>query len=374
MGRTSRGANGVIHQAGLGVKRHDAPQRAVPGLLRAVVMATYPTDSEDNQQSYQVTCDLLLLRSNASLFNVPVALAVGVNNASLPWIPKPTTGTLSGAPLVFRVMDSRGNNEPLDPTAPSDFNGDVVLVQFIESDEHFPVIVGRLTHLSTFRKVIDGPGWAENTSRDAQRGVPESREVYHRHAGTEVRINETGDILIDTVGATTDELTEVPDPFFGGAVRVRLKPGQRLVVAGGGLVGAPIRADSDLISLVQNADNSISVRLADGNANVEIDALGNARADLLGKVVVVAPIVGPATVGMLGATQPFVKGLALQSALSALTLALGGYAAALGPPTGVPPPVVTGAAAQAATIALNTALLLFSTQVAAALSLTIKGE
>lgn len=367
MGRTAKGSNGVVHQAGLGVRRHDAPRRAVPGLLRGVVMNTYATDSDQNPQSYQVTCDVMLLKSSCALFGVPVALGVGVNNASLPWVPKPTTGTLSGAPLVLRTMDSKGNNEPLDPTAPSDFNGDVVLIQFIESDEHFPVITGRLTHLSTFRKVVDGGGWADNQARDTQRGVPESREGYYRHAGTEVRINETGDVLIDTVGATSDELLEIPDPFIGGTVRVRLKPGQRAVFAGGGVIGAPIALAADLFSVVQNVDNSLSVRLADGNVDFSIDALGNRTATIFGSIVITVPVVGPATIGLLGAAQSFVKGEALQSALLDF---LGHIASAFGT-------IAIGApagGAPAATYMATTALTALTAALTASLSATIKGE
>ena len=75
---------------------------------------------------------------------------------------------------------------------------------------------------------------------------------------------------------------------------------------------------------------------------------------------------------MLSAIEPFVKGTSLQTALTTLQTGLNAYSAALlAAPVGGAVSVVS---AGTAATALTAALVTFATQVAASLSLTIKGE
>lgn len=349
----TRGRNGVVYPAGLKVQSKTDRKlgQQVGGLYRAIVINTYTPDEDSNPTDYQVFCDVVLLKTQTPLPMVPVMIPAGVANAAS-WIPKATTKTLSGLPLNLTIFSRKGVFQG-EATAFDDMDGDMVLVQFVESSRQFPIITGRITHQNTKRTAVTGSGWSDGLLQDEQRGHPQKLEAYFRHGGTEVRINEVGDLLVDTVGATDDDLLEAPLPT-SGEVRVRLKRGRKLVVAGGSIAGAGGAGGQELLTLVE-------------------DEIGNVTAELaVGKVKVTVPLIGPALLDLLGATQPFVLGFALQTALTSLTTALNVYAAAIGPP-GPSIPVTTSMTSAAAT-ALATALAAFAAQVTAALSLTIKGE
>lgn len=232
-----RGANGVYYQEGLGVedKKRQTSKRRYDGIYRAVVINVYPTDDAKNIPAKEVVCDVVLLRTLIPLSTVPVAAWVGANDGKT-WNPKPTTGTVSGEPLVLpRVFSKRGTRED-DPIRVDDYNGDMVLIRFIEGDGEFPMIVDRITHGQSRRKVIAGDGW-NNTdpTGTAQRGKPELNEIFQRFAGTELRINKIGDVLLDLIGANhlIEDPAEVPIPLLGGEVRVRIKDGLSLVISAG---------------------------------------------------------------------------------------------------------------------------------------------
>lgn len=356
-----------IYSEGMKVRpKGQAAKRRYFAKYRAVVINTYATDEQQNTSSYQVRCDILLVRSQIPLANVPVLAPAGVNDAQ-PWTPTPTTGTFSGNPLNLRTFSKRGTFEG-NPTPLSDLNGDHVLIEFIEGDPDFPMIVGKLPHQFTNRAVIDGDGWSD-ASQDTQRGTPEKREAYFRHWGTEVRVNASGDVLVDTVGATPDIVTEVPSPT-GGEVRVRMKRGQEAIIAGGSMGGAGNLGGDDLFAARQDIDGSVNVRMGSDEVTISVTPLGVTI--VVGGIVYSAPTAGPATINMLSGAEPFVKGTAYSSAMSQLVTALNVYAAALG--SGTPAdPVTKGQAATAAT-ALVTALGAFLVSITGSLSLTIKGE
>lgn len=346
---TRKGQNGLVYQSGLAVKERGAIPARMPlgGVYRAVVIKTYPTDdAEHNAQGYHVLCDVILCKSLVRLVGVPVELHMGVADATVPWVPRETTKTLSGAELRLGVLDDAGRYlgeaTPLD-----DLDGDLVRVQFTEGSPERPIVVGPSTHRATRRRVVAGAGWADAT-QDAQRGRQEAGEAYLRHGGTEVRINRAGDVLVDTVGASpTDDSAEVPGPA-GGEVRVRLKRGRRLVVAGGDFA-----TGAELLSVQQGVDGSV-------------------RAEMPGGLLYQKPAVGPATVGLLGASKAAVLGEELQAAGAALVTALTGYANALGPPG--PPVALTTANAAGAAQGLTLALADFTAKLAAAQSAVVKLE
>lgn len=152
----------------------------------------------------------------------------GVVDAA-PWIPRPTSQNLkTQLPLNITLLTESGQFADV-VTRPSEMDGDHVLIEFLDGgDPDFPCIVGAWSHRATKRKITNGSGWSES---DDKRGEPQSRERYLRHGGTEVRINETGDVLVNTEGANpTDLSTETPTPIVGGNVRVKTKAGTSLTI------------------------------------------------------------------------------------------------------------------------------------------------
>jgi hypothetical protein len=359
---------GPVYQAGIGVTpKGQAKKPLLNGLYRGVVINTYATDSDLNDSDYQVRCDVILVRSQVPLPSVAVLGNTGVNDGR-PWTPKPTTATFSGKPLNLRVFSKRGTFEG-DPTLFDDMNGDNVVVQFIEGDRDFPMIMGKMTHRRTKRIVIAGDGW-EDALQDDFRDTPFSEEHYFRYSGVEARVNHAGDVLLDTVGATTDLENEIPAPT-GGEVRVRLKRGQKAVIAGGSVAGEGNLGGADLLSVTQDDLGAIEAKLSD-QLTIAISALGEVEINL-GGIKYTKDAGGLVAVDLLGAVEPFVKGTAYSTAMvTNLVTALNTYAAALlvAPVAGA----VNVASATTAAADLVTALTAFSTAVTASLSATIKGE
>ncbi len=271
--KTTKTRGGTIVQSGLDVRNRDNPaSRAKPtlGLYRAFVYRTYtPYDSEgerreDNRRGYQVECDVLLVRTQQLLLNVPVMQTTfGVNNAE-PWIPRPTTRTISGQNEVrFQVQGKDGRFEGV-ATPFDDIDGEMVIVQFVEGDPDFPIITGALVHQKTNRKVLQSPtgrdGWTEG---EQEQGLAYEEEHYLHHHGTEVRINGGGDILIDTTGAYEDAATE-DNGAARGNVRMRVKEGQRLTIAMG--------ADEDVLEVFKDGSQ---LRVDLGEAADERVVLGD---------------------------------------------------------------------------------------------------
>jgi hypothetical protein len=201
---------------------------------RAVVLATYATNAsirtqlnENTTRKYEIECDVLLLKSSVFYPRVPVVQRDhGVNNANL-WLPRPTTRVIDGSALNFTRVSARGTKQTI-PQNPEELDGDIVVLEFLEGDLEMPIITGAFTHPKTNRLVIEGSGWSESL-QGTERGTPHQNEKYIRYRGVELRINDNGDVLIDTVGATKDESNEVP-AATGGQVRVRVKSTERFTV------------------------------------------------------------------------------------------------------------------------------------------------
>jgi hypothetical protein len=200
---------------------------------RAVVVNTRVTDdplADEVGTQYSVECDLLLIRSGSHAMNVPVLQRNhGINNVHDLWIPRPSTRVVSGnsALNLDRILSPRGTRVgPI--TAYDDVDGDHVLVSFVEGRRDYPVIVGALTHKKTNRIVIAGSGWTEATAA-AKRGIPEKDEYFTHHKGAEIRINDDGEVLVDTVGAYTDASTETVTADKG-QIRFRVKDELRFTI------------------------------------------------------------------------------------------------------------------------------------------------
>jgi hypothetical protein len=203
-------------------------------LCRAIVLRTYATDAPERTQAtpdttrkYEVECDILMAKTCVFYPRVPVMQrGHGVNDADV-WIPKGTTHVIGGGELNLSRVSRRGTLQSLPPNI-EELNGDQVIVQFMEGDPEMPIITGSLTHAKTNRLVKEGSGWSES-QQGAERGTPYQDEKYFRYRGVEVRVNDAGDVLIDTVGATNEEVTEAPT-LTGGQVRVRVKPTEKFTV------------------------------------------------------------------------------------------------------------------------------------------------
>jgi len=263
--KTTRSSAGGVYQAGLDVRTRGEPRpfETTRGPYRGVVIETYVTGSENRSESaFSVEADVVLVRSGARLSRVPVLSRWGVNDAA-PWVPRKTTRTLSGDPLnVDGTITRRGRFVEL-ASVLSDLDGDVVLVDYIEGDFRFPVVTGAYPHPHSHREVIEGDGWAE-AEGGSERGTPHDKESFFRFAGAEVRINSAGDVLLDTVGATSDRVDE--DPAEGqGQVRIRVKSSKRLTVEMDGTDVLEVWKDAGQVRIDLGEDATQRLVLGDDN-------------------------------------------------------------------------------------------------------------
>lgn len=222
--------NGRTVKSGISPQERQARVTA-DGFYRGIVLKTYATDDANriDEHPYAIECDVLLMRSLVVLPHVPVLQrGLGVTDADL-WIPRPSTRSLSGGPLTLSMRSSRGALQEF-PTKLGDLDGDNVLVTYIEHDQEHPVIIGPMPHTGTKRLVVKGAGWSPS-ALGSERGTPHLSEHYFRYRGVEVRINDKGDVLLDTVGAydKTGEIADSPMPS-GGQVRLRVKGTEKFVI------------------------------------------------------------------------------------------------------------------------------------------------
>ena len=224
---------GVVVQSGVDLKPRSTQRYRLmdPALrpFRAVVVNSRVIDEAGHVRGIAVECDVILVRTQLSIQNVPVLQRqYGINNVHDLWVPRPTTRSLDDSDLnVNRTVSSRGTFVA-PATSLGELDGDMVLVDFMEGNKDFPIIVGALPHERSNRVLTSGIGWREGSV--AERGAPKRDEYYTHHYGAEVRINEQGDLLVDTVNAYADPATEDAGAA-SGQVRFRIKDSQRLTVA-----------------------------------------------------------------------------------------------------------------------------------------------
>ena len=240
--RPFRMSGGHVLQSGMNMQHpvgNDQPLRPMFGKYRGIVLRTFATDDavrtegnrrQGSQRVTNVECDVILVTSQTVLSRVPVMQrGHSANNAGPLWIPRESRVALGEdgrsdptQPLNLNRVSRGGAPMPQVPPLLRDLDGDLVLVEFVEGDLEKPVISGALTHEHARRRVIAGDGWAEGSGAE-KRGTPEVREHYLHHQGSEVRINGTGDVLIDTVGAHDDNDEEDASASGKGQVRIRVK-------------------------------------------------------------------------------------------------------------------------------------------------------
>ncbi len=240
--RPQRLRNGAVVQSGIDAHDHRgrdsilSPRKAP---YRAIVVNTHLLGEDAHVRGLSVECDVILVHVNIALHSVPVMQRQhGINNVHDLWIPRKTTRVLTKDSSDRTVTDtdrelnldrilSRRGTDPKPITPLGDVDGDMVLVDFIEGNQDFPIIVGALPHERTRRPVRAGTGWREGDT--STRGEARADEYYTHHFGCEVRINEQGEFLIDTVDAYSDPATEDNSPAVG-QVRVRLKDNLKFTV------------------------------------------------------------------------------------------------------------------------------------------------
>ncbi len=232
--QTHRLRSGAIVQAGLNVTTRDYFDRIIPRLApyRAVVLQTMVEDSIDrltSRRRAKVLCDVIMVSSQITLQRVQVVQRLGVNSGQ-PWIPRPSTRRIStNGAVVLQRRSRQGSPEPGDPPTPfDDLDGDAVLMDFIEGDLDYPIISGSMEHERTLRTIVEGEGWDESNG-GSERGAVHKNERYVRWGGTEFRVNAAGDVLFDTVGATSDIINEAITAV-GGQFRIRVKSQRRFTV------------------------------------------------------------------------------------------------------------------------------------------------
>ena len=288
----------VISQGGLNIRdRYDRSSVRVPirTPARAIVLAAYTPDDPNNQRGTGVECDVMFISTQGKMFNVPVMqLNHGVNNLHDLWVPKATTRDMSGSTLnTTGAVTKRGNLNEDGSTLTnfSEMDGDMVLVDFIESRVDFPIIIGAVSHEQTKRVVTDGTGWAAGDA--SSRGTPEAGEFYISHSGSEVRVNGNGDVLIDTVGANADPVNE--DPSTGaGQMRIRIKDAHRFTV------------ECDGVDVLEVFKDGTGVHIDLGEGATEHIVLGDALLSLFNAHVHPVPFggaSGPPTTPMVAGTH-----------------------------------------------------------------------
>lgn len=271
--RPQRIMGGVVVQSGVDLRPRSMRPILEPSMrpFRAVVVSTRVVGEDGNLRGVSVECDVLLVRYQYAIRNVPVLQRQhGINNVHDLWIPRPSTRVVSGdtsQPLNLDRTHSRRGTEVGAGTPFADADGDMVLVDFIESNPDYPIVIGALAHERSNRVVRTGDGWREGESDT--RGNPRRDEYYTHHYGSELRINEQGDVLIDTVGAYSDPATEDASGA-GGQVRVRVKDGERLTIA--------IGDDEDVLEVYKDG-SQLKVDIGEG-ADEQL-VLGNRLSDFI---------------------------------------------------------------------------------------------
>ncbi len=220
---------GAVVQAGLDVRHVPERREQMIGVYRAVVISTYTRENPSNFRGVDVECDVILTESRSGIPRVPVAQHNhGVNNLHGHWVPRPSTRSVT-TNLPFNLVGQTKRGAYLGPvTAYDDLDGDLVGVEYVEGNKHHPIITRSFTHERTKRLIVSGSGWAEG-ELTSSRGTPHSDEYYVHHQGTEVRVNAAGDVLVDTVGAHSDPVNELP-ATGRGQVRIRVKSSKRFTV------------------------------------------------------------------------------------------------------------------------------------------------
>jgi hypothetical protein len=193
--------NGAIFQSGVPTRLPAARPTAAYGLLlRGVVVATYVLDDETHPQAQgtnrggpvAVYCDVITYGSRAGsqtrLLKQCLVLQRrgGLHDGDI-WMPKATTKDVTGPNNLDR---NTGSNS-------SYWDGDHVLVSFMDDSFSLPVILGGIPHPSADAGV-EAQGAAGEQRRRMKLRQVDGHPDYTKHHGSYYGIDDLGNHTLDT--------------------------------------------------------------------------------------------------------------------------------------------------------------------------------
>ena len=201
----------TTRQSGIQWRTVDKPEErnsAEGLLLRGVVVATYTVDDDKLYPlPFQVTdtpntpvsiyCDVLCYTSIPGTRWVPIAKALvlqdkgSIHNGRI-WKPKATTLEVASTTDV----DGGAN--------PAHFDGDHVLVGFVDGNKNQPIILGGVPHPSNNVGNLD-----KTVGHRTQLKLADGDPDFFKHHGTFYGITNKGDWLVDTTFANDGQLDAV---------------------------------------------------------------------------------------------------------------------------------------------------------------------
>jgi hypothetical protein len=205
-------------QHGTPWRSRSAPALDAQGvLLRGVVVATYVTDDDNHpavdpptgDDPVAVYCDVLVYSSIPGqrlhiLRQVLVSQPFGGMHTGMVWKPKATTASL------VDDLDINGGS------VPAYFDGDHVLVGFLDNDMSLPVVLRALPHPS-----LDFGNEDKESGQRMKMTLVDGAPLYLKNRGTVFGVTDTGDAIIDTRYAHDGEFDDVgqePAPATDGSV------------------------------------------------------------------------------------------------------------------------------------------------------------
>jgi hypothetical protein len=193
--------NGGVFQSGVPTRVPSAAPLAANGLmLRGVVVATYVLDDETHPQAQgtnrggpvAVYCDVITYGSRAGsqtrLLKQCLVLQRrgGLHDGDI-WLPKATTKDVTGPNNLDRNV---GGNS-------SYWDGDHVLVGFMDDNFSLPIIVGGIPHPSADAGV-EAQGAAGEQRRRLKLRQVDAHPDYTKHHGSYYGIDNLGNHIVDT--------------------------------------------------------------------------------------------------------------------------------------------------------------------------------
>lgn len=246
-----RGRHGQTLQASMpkqrlsvrGLRMADRPFRAAVFAVRSGNRAA--SSFVDREDVRGVFVDVYLYgRQPGPLHNVRVPQGPGVHDGDI-WIPRPTSGVIPTGDQAFLDYPN---------TDPETWDGDHVLVDFVEGDESLPYIRGIWTHPQIDASVS---AEAELGAKRLLIGAEDGSPRISRHHGIAWGVTALGDWLLDARNANSGEPqadgSETEQAEAKGSFLARLGAGARFFVTEG------------LAALLEGSGSGATARLTIGD-------------------------------------------------------------------------------------------------------------
>jgi len=219
---TTRPVGRSVMQAGIPTTTpSDAAPSAMGLHLRGVVTATYTTDEDgapnwrEDRAQLGVFCDVLAYSTLANLRfiklpAVPVLQDRGGMHSGRVWKPRATT-----------VDVAEGSTPDFDKSSnPANWDGDHVLIGFVDNNLNFPIILGGVSHPS-----VDVGNGDNDIGHRKRLKLADGDPDFFRHHGSYYGIADNGDHVVDTTRANDGTLnpdgTEPGPPTDGKGSQYR---------------------------------------------------------------------------------------------------------------------------------------------------------